>query len=269
MPLGGGFYYVGFFYVGHSGSDSARISDKGSPANLVGARWLNNRNAILRTLGRAGAKLTPASARRNDGGHVGDVGIAHMAATAPIAVMGCTGHLMAYVVDADVPAPLGGDAPETLGAHLDFCQRIPAFEASGADIPPRMGAVGHYILNAADFPGSVNRMVAEHFRSRCTNLPGGSAPAKRCDARLLLEVTPEERTHPAGRGRPPLSLHCLERKPFEEEGLRPGGKVFPFLRVDRVASSPDSNTTDCPDQAVRDIWPCGHRDDLPIHNAHT
>ena len=120
MPLGGGFYYVGFFYVGHSGSDSARISDKGSPANLVGARWLNNRNAILRTLGRAGAKLTPASARRNDGGHVGDVGIAHMAATAPIAVMGCTGHLMAYVVDADVPAPLGGEAPGPSALILIF-----------------------------------------------------------------------------------------------------------------------------------------------------
>ena len=37
--------------------------------------------------------------------------------------------------------------------------------------------------------------------------------------------------------------------------------------MDRVASSPDSSTTDRPEQAATNELPLGHRGDLPIHNA--
>ena len=102
---------------------------------------------MLRTLGRADAKLAPASARSRYGDcHVGDV---HKAALTPITFMGCAGHFMAYAVDADVPALLGKEALGTLGAHLDFCQRVRTLETLCAD----MGAVGRYILTVAVFPG--------------------------------------------------------------------------------------------------------------------
>ena len=101
-----------------------------------------------------------------------------------------------------------------------------------------MNAAGHYFLNVADFPGSVNGMAAEHHPPRCTQRVGGSAPTKRRDAFFLMGVALEEMMHPADRGRPSLALHCLEKEPFEEGGLRPGGKVLPSLRMDRVASPP-------------------------------
>ena len=90
-------------------------------ANLVGAHWLNNRNAILKALGRPLAKIAPAFASfRYGDGRVGDV---HRAAIIPIAIVGYAGHFMAYVVEADIPALLGEEALETLGGHLNFCER--------------------------------------------------------------------------------------------------------------------------------------------------
>ena len=67
--------------------------------------WLNNHNAKLKALGRPLAKITPAFANfRYGNGHVGEV---HRSAIIPIAIAGRTGHLMAYVVDADIPALMG------------------------------------------------------------------------------------------------------------------------------------------------------------------
>ena len=82
-----------------------------------------------------------------------------------------------------------------------------------------------------------------------------------------MDVTAEAKIHPAGRRRPSLTLYCLGKKLFEEGGLRPGGKVLPSHRMDRVASGPDSTNTGHPNQAVPNDLPCGNRDDLPIHNA--
>ena len=132
-----------------------------------------------------------------------------------------------------------------------------------------MNAAGHYILNVADFSGSVYGVAAEHFPPRCKKRPGGSAPAERRDALFLSEVTQKEMMRPPGRGRPPLSLNCFQKKPFAEEGLHPGGKILLSLRMDKVASRPDSDTADCPNHAARDNFSCGHRGDLPIHNALT
>ena len=97
---------------GGVGGSSKVILDTGASANLVGVSWLNNRNAILKALGRHQAKITPAFASfRYGGGRVGDV---RRAAIIPIAIVGHAGHFMAYVVDADIPALLGKEASETL-----------------------------------------------------------------------------------------------------------------------------------------------------------
>ena len=238
------------------------IIDTGASANPVGARWPNNQNTILRSLGRAEAKFTPASASFRSG--YGHVGIAHKAAIVPIAITDRTGHFMAYVADADIPALLGKEELETLSAHLDFRRRVLTVETLGADIPLRMNAVGHCILNVADFPGSVY-----DFPPRCKRRAGGSAPTERCDALFLSESTQKETMRPPGRGRPPLTLNCFQKKPFAEEGLHLGGKISPPLRMDRIASRPDSDTADCPNHAACDNLSCGHRDDLPIHTALT
>ena len=81
---------------GGVGGSSKVILDTGASANLVGASWLNNHNAILKASGRPQAKIAPAFASfRYGGGRVGDV---HCAAMIPIAIAGHAGHFMAYVV---------------------------------------------------------------------------------------------------------------------------------------------------------------------------
>ena len=130
--------------------DSVVIIDTGASANLVGAKWLEKHNLILRSIGRPQASVREAFASfRYGDGRVGDV---HKAALIPIAIAGCTGQFMAYVVDAEIPALLGKEALETLGAHLNFRQRVLTLEALGADIPLKVSAVGHYLLDVADFP---------------------------------------------------------------------------------------------------------------------
>ena len=70
------------------------------------------------SVGRPQASVREAFASfRYGDGRVGDV---HQAALIPIAIAGCTGQFMAYVVDAEIPALLGKEALETLGAHLNF-----------------------------------------------------------------------------------------------------------------------------------------------------
>ena len=102
-------------------SHGAVILDTGASANLVGAKWLNNHNAILKALGRPSAKIAPAFASfRYGDGRVGDV---HRAAIIPIAIVGYAGHFMAYVVEADIPALLERKALETLAGQRNFCER--------------------------------------------------------------------------------------------------------------------------------------------------
>lgn len=100
------------FPYGGPGRHSTVIIDTGNSANLVGAKWLNNHNAILRGSGRPLAKITPAFASfRYGDGRIGD---ARRAACIPIAIVGYAGQLMAYVADADIPTFLGEEALETL-----------------------------------------------------------------------------------------------------------------------------------------------------------
>ena len=93
VDLGGGVYATSTGLdstCGGFGRPSKVILDTEASANLVGVDWLNNRNAILKALGRPQAKITPAFASfRYGGGRVGDV---HRAAIIPIAIAGCTGH---------------------------------------------------------------------------------------------------------------------------------------------------------------------------------
>ena len=107
---------------GGVGGSSRVILETGASANLVGESWLNNHNAILKASGRPQAKITQSFASfRYGGGRVGD---ARRAAMIPIAIAGHTGHFMAYVVDGKIPALLGKEALETLGSHLNFCERV-------------------------------------------------------------------------------------------------------------------------------------------------
>ena len=85
---------------------------------------------------------------------------------------------MAYVVDAEIPALLGKEALETLGAHLNFCQRVLTLEAIGADIPLKVSAVGHYLLDVADFPE----------RAPCENTSCGSQDKERLLMRNNLSL---------------------------------------------------------------------------------
>ena len=144
---------------GGLGCPSKVILDTGASANLVGAGWLNNHNSILKALGRPPAKIMPAFARSRYGdGRVGDV---RRAASIPIAIAGATGHFMANVVDADVPALLGKEASETLGGHLNFCERVLTLASLGADVPLEMIPAGRYLLNVVDFPESTGASMSD------------------------------------------------------------------------------------------------------------
>ena len=58
---------------------------------------------------------------------------------------------MAYVADAEIPALLGKEALESLGSHLNSCERVLTLESLGAEIPLEMSPAGHFLLHVADF----------------------------------------------------------------------------------------------------------------------
>ena len=191
-----------------SARDGAVIIDTGASAILVGVNWLNNRNSILRALGRPLAEHAPAFAGLRYGdGRVGDV---HEAALTLIAIVGHTGQCIAYVADADIPALLGKEAPEPLGGHLTICQRVLTLEALGAEIPVEMNAVGHYPLNVANFPESQNVRTFGRRTNCCAKRVANGEGAVRSDAFFLMDVTSGAKMRPAGRGGPSPTLSCLE-----------------------------------------------------------
>ena len=111
------------------------------------------------------AKIAPAFASfRYGDGRVGDV---HRAAVILIAIVGYAGHFMAYVVDADIPALLGKEAPKTPGGHPDFCDRVLTLESPEADIPLEMSDVGHYLVHVADFPESISAGKPDRRTNGC------------------------------------------------------------------------------------------------------
>ena len=217
-------------------NDSVVIIDTGASANLVGAKWLEKRNQILRSIGRPQARVKEAFASfRYGDGRIGNV---HKAAIIPIAIAGCAGQFMAYVADAEIPALLGKEALETLGAHLNFCQRVLTLEALGADIPLKVSAVGHYLLDVADFP---ERSPCQPSRERNHCREGRkmhNAISAGNNCLFLMDVTLEIRLHPAGRGGPSLTFSCLEPKRIIGDELHLGGKGFPSLRMDGAELKP-------------------------------
>ena len=70
-------------------------------------------------------------------------------------------RLRLRVVDADIPALLRKEALETLGGHLNFCERVLTLESLGADIPIEMSPAGHYPLNVVDFPESTGAGMSD------------------------------------------------------------------------------------------------------------
>ena len=50
---------------------------------------------------------------------------------------------------------LGKEALETLGGHLNFCERVLTLESLGTGTTLEMSPVGHYPLNMVDFPESI------------------------------------------------------------------------------------------------------------------
>ena len=229
VDLGGGVYatFIGSDSTcGGLGRPSKVILDTGASANLVGADWLNNHNAILKALGRPQAKITPAFASFRYGD--GRVRGAHRAAIIPIPIAGYTGRYMAYVVDADIPL--------------------------------EMGPVGHYLLNVVDFPesnGAGMSVARNGGNAKCVANNKGTA---RKNVLFFTNVTPMTTMRPAGEGGPPLTLSCLEMEQFEPAGLRPGGEISPSPRLDGF----QPETADITHQAPSTYEAMGKRSTLPI-----
>ena len=215
----------------------AVVIGTGASANLDGAKWLNNHNAIPKALGRPLAKIAPAFASfRYGDGRVGDV---RRAAIIPNGIVGAD----ADIADADIPALLDKEALETLGGRLNFCQRVRTLEALGADIPLEMSAAGHYLLNAADFPESNSAGTSGRRTNCCAKRVVNDNGMARNDALFFMGVTPTTKMRPAGKGGPSLILSCLETKLLEPGRLRPKGKILPSLRLDGTKSGPTSEVS--------------------------
>ena len=180
------------------------ILDTGATANLVGVSCLDNHNAILKALGRPQAKITPAFAIFPSGD--GRVGGAHRAAIIPIAIVGYTRHFMAYLVDADIPALSGKEALVTLGAHLNFCERVLTLESLGADIPLEVSPVGHYPLIVADFPESFGAGAPVTRNGGIATRVMGDKGMPRKNVFFFKDVTQMAKMHPACEGGPSVTL---------------------------------------------------------------
>merc|ERR1712131_325344 len=128
--------------------ESMVILDTGASANLVGTRWLQRHDDILREMGWPRVRRFKASARFKFGD--GRVGTVTQAAFVPISIAGHTGELMAYIVEADIPALLGKAALECLGGTLDFGRNLLSLPRLHVDIPLRTTDVGHYLMNILD-----------------------------------------------------------------------------------------------------------------------
>ena len=249
--------------AGGVGGSSKVILDTGASANLAGVSWLNNHDAILKALGRPQAKITLAfDSFRYGNGRVGDV---HRAAIIPIAIVGHTGHFTAYVVDADIPALSGKEALETLGGHLNLCERVLTLESLGAGIPLEMSPAGHYLLNVVDFPESTGAGMSDARNGGNARRVVSNKGPVRNNAFSFMDVTPMTKMHPAGESGPPLTLSRWEMKQFEPVGLHPGGEISPPLRLDGFPPE----THDVTHQAPPADEPVSKRNTLPIHNALT
>ena len=262
--LGGGVYATSLgLEPTCSGSvpHNTAILETEASANLVGANWPGNRNAILKALGRPLAKITPAFASfRYGDGRVGDI---HRAAGISIAIVGYIGHFMAYVVDADTPALLGGEALETLGGHLNFRERVLTLESPGADIPLEMSPVGHYLLNVVDFPKSIGAGKPDHRNDGIVKRVVNDRGVVRKDAFFFMDVASMAKMRPAGESGPSRTLLCLVMKQFVPVGLHPGGKLLRPLRLDGF----QSETNDSAHQQASATEPADKRISLPIHSA--
>ena len=212
------------------------IIDTGASANLAGADWLKNHNAIHKALGRPLAAIAPALASfRNGDGRVGNV---HRAALIPIAIVGRAGQFMAYVVEADIPALLGKEGLETLGGHLNFRERVLTLEPFGADIPLEMNAAGRYLSNMADFPESSSaRKYGSCTDGRARRMENHKSLFQN-DALFFMDVTPKTQMRPAGKRGLPRILSRLDTAQVGMGGVRPGGKILPSLRSDGTTSEP-------------------------------
>ena len=102
---------------------------------------------------------------------------------------------MAYVVDEDIPVLLGKEALETLGGHLNFCERVLALGSLGADLPLEMSAVGHYLPNVADFPESIGDGKPDHRTNGSVRRAAHDKGVVRNDAFFFMGVTPMAKMH--------------------------------------------------------------------------
>ena len=139
---------------------------------------------------------------------------------------------MAHVADVGVSAFLGGEAPETLGGHLNFSKRALTLEAMGADIPLKMHGVGRHLLNVADSPEARSVGASGRRTNYCAKRVASDDGVVRSDAFFFTDVTPKTGMRPAGRGGPSLILSRLETRQFAPGGLQPGGEISPSLRLD-------------------------------------
>ena len=198
----------------------------------------------------------------------GRIGNVHKAAVIPIAIVGCTGQFMAYVVDAEIPALLGKEALETLGAHLNFCRRVLTLEELGADIPLKVSTVGHYLLDVADFPENSPRQLSRDRKFSAMDRRMQKTPLAKNDNLLLIDVTSEIRMHPAGRDGPSLTFSDMEPSTRFGIDLHPGGKGLPSLRMDGDGWEKISNMVRSDDESSLDPRVVCPRDPA-IHGALT
>ena len=141
-------------------SESAVVLDTGAAANLVCYNWLDNHNLFLGLQGLVKAVPYPSNARFEFGdGRIGEV--KHVA-DIKVGIAGCKGASTAFVLGAEIPALLGKGASEALGAQLGFEEDTLSLLRRGVRVPPRVNAMGHYIISVVEFGRGLN-VAAPYF----------------------------------------------------------------------------------------------------------
>ena len=77
-----------------------------------------------------------------------------------------------------------------------------------------MSAVGHYLLNVADFPESSSARTSGCRTNGCVKRVANDDGMVRNDALFFMDVTPKTKMHPAGKGGRSLILSRLDTTQF-------------------------------------------------------
>ena len=148
------------------------------------------------------SRVTPYSAAARFKFGDGRVVEVEHAADIKVGIAGRRGASAACVAVADIPAFLRKGAWEALGGQLDFGRDILTVRKRGAEGPPGVNEMGHYVLSAVEFgqgPPRFDRgpnLAASHFvwsfLQRRPDLSDGGLHLPLTEGGLLRFVPPEE-----------------------------------------------------------------------------